>query len=212
MNLGLALLDLGLVDDATEHLELARRHRAHADRAGQALTDLALGAAYLAKDVPDRAHHHLVRAANTFRTLGESRGYAAALTNLVLAQSRLGEHLDAAQSWTAALREYEGLTDLTGRAAALLNAGAAVVTSAPSRAGQAYDLLARGRDLRTGRRPDAGLGRTLLYLGDAADLMGRPEEARAYWSDAGRVCDVAGDAQGTAAADSRLTGSAEPVP
>src|SRR5439155_15442847 len=80
MNLGLALLDLGQVDDAIEQLELARRHRTHADRAGHALTDLALGAAHLARDQPDPAHHHLVRAANTFRSLGESRGYAAALT------------------------------------------------------------------------------------------------------------------------------------
>jgi tetratricopeptide (TPR) repeat protein len=206
MNLGLALLDLGLVDDATEHLELARRHRAHADRGGQALTDLALGAAYLAKDDPELAHHYLVRAANTFRTLGESRGYAAALTNLVLAQSRLGEHLDAAQSWTAALREYEGLTDLTGRAGALLNAGAAMVTSAPGRAGQAYDLLSEGRRLRERRRPDPGLGRTLLYLGDTADLLGRPDEARGHWADAAGVCEAVGDVAGAAAANQRLAG------
>ncbi|GIH14115.1 hypothetical protein [Rugosimonospora africana] len=205
MNLGLALLDLGLIDDAIEHLELARRHRAHADRAGQSLTDLALGAAYLNKAVPERAHHHLVRAANTFRALGESRGYAAALTNLALAQSRLGEHLDAAQSWTAALREYDGLTDLTGRTAALLNAGAAILASTPSRAGQAYHLLAEGRELRAGRRPDGGLGRTLLYLGDAAELLGRATDARQHWSEAAEVCDAVGDAAGAAAANGRLT-------
>jgi tetratricopeptide (TPR) repeat protein len=205
MNLGLALLDLGMADDAIEHLELARRHRAHADRAGQSLTDLALGAAYLARDEPERAHHHLVRAANTFRSLGESRGYAAALTNLVLAQLRLGEHLDAAQSWTAALREYDGLTDLTGRSAALLNAGAAILTSTPSRAAQAYELLAEGRRSRAGRRPDAGLGRTLLYLGDAADLLGRPAEARTYWSEAAEVCDAVGDTAGAEAAGDRLS-------
>ncbi|GAA5199082.1 BTAD domain-containing putative transcriptional regulator [Rugosimonospora acidiphila] len=206
MNLGLALLDLGLADDATEHLELARRHRSHADRGGQALTELALGAAYLAKDEPEAAHHYLVRAANAFRTLGETRGYAAALTNLVLAQTRLGEHLDAAQSWTAALREYDDLADPAGRSAALLNAGAAMLTSAPGRAGQAYELLDEGQELRRQRRPDAGLGRTLLYLGDAARLLGHLDKARRHWADAAQVCDSVGDSAGAAAAYRRLAG------
>ncbi|MEK8105836.1 tetratricopeptide repeat protein [Micromonospora sp. M12] len=49
MNLGLALLDLGQLDDAVEHLEMSRRHRSGADRAGHALTDLGLGAAQLAR-------------------------------------------------------------------------------------------------------------------------------------------------------------------
>jgi hypothetical protein len=206
MNLGLALLDLGHVEDAIEHLELARRHRAHADRAGHALCDLALGAAYLSRDEPETAHHHLVRAANAFRAIGEPRGYAAALTNLVLTQSRLGEHLDAAQSFTAALREYDTITDLTGRAGALLNAGAVLVTSTPERAGQAYELLSEARRLREQRRPSAGLGRTLLYLGDAAALLGRADEARQHWADGADVCEAAGDTEGATAADRRLGG------
>jgi tetratricopeptide (TPR) repeat protein len=205
MNLGLALLDLGHVEEAIEHLELARRHRGHTDRSGRALSDLALGAAYLAHDAPEAAHHHLVRAANTFRALGESRAYAAALTNLVLAQSRLGEHLDAAQSWNAALREHEYMSDPAGRATALLNAGATMVTSTPSRAKQAYDLLNESRRLRDGSPPSAGLGRTLLYLGDAARALDRPEEARAHWIDAAEVCAAVGDADGAAAADRRLS-------
>jgi tetratricopeptide (TPR) repeat protein len=203
MNLGLALLDLGHVEDAIEHLELARRHRSHADRGGHALTDLALGAAYLAQDEPNVAHRHLVRAANTFRATGESRGYAAALTNLVLAQSRLGEHLDAAQSWTAALREYDTLTDPTGRASALLNAGAAMLTSAPGRAERAYELLYESLRLREQGRPTAGLGRTLLYLGDAAHKLDRPDEAREHWARAAEVCAAVGDIDGTATASRR---------
>ncbi len=205
MNLGLALLDLGQVEDAIEHLELARRHRGHADRTGQALSDLALGAAYLARGDPEPARHLLVRAANTFRGVGEPRGYAAALTNLVLAQWLLGEHLDAAQSWSAALREYRTLTDQTGLAAALLNAGAAMVTSAPSRAGQAHQLLSEGRRLREQWRPGPGLGRTLLYLGDALELLGRPAEARAHWTDAAGVCEEVGDRPGAAEANRRLS-------
>ncbi|SDZ16865.1 hypothetical protein SAMN05444365_106126 [Micromonospora pattaloongensis] len=203
MNLGLALLDLGQVDDAIEHLELSRRHRSSADRSGQALTDLALGAAHLARDEPETAHHHLVRAANTFRSLGEARGYAAALTNLTLVHSRLGEHLDATQAWRAALGEYERVPDLGGRAAALLNAAATLVTTAPSHAKQAYDLLVEARRLREQWRPTAGLGRTLLYLGDAAHALGRVDEARRHWADAAGVCEAVGDAAGAAAADSR---------
>jgi len=205
MNLGLALLDLGHVEEAIEHLELARRHRGHHDRIGRALSDLALGAAYLTHDAPEAAHRHLVRAANAFRTLGESRAYAAALTNLVLAQSRMGEHLDAAQSWNAALREHEYLSDPAGRATALLNAGATMVTSTPTRARQAYELLAESQRLRDGGPPTAGLGRTLLYLGDAARALDRPDEAREYWIDAAEVCASVGDADGAAAANRRLT-------
>ncbi|MBQ1011295.1 tetratricopeptide repeat protein, partial [Micromonospora sp. M51] len=166
LNLGLALLDLGQLDDAVEHLEMSRRHRSGADRAGHALTDLGLGAAHLARGEPDTAHHHLVRAANTFRSVGDARGYAAALTNLVLVHAALGEHLDAAQAWRAALREYESVNDPTSRATALLNAGATLLSSTPGQARTAYELLAESRRLREETRASAGLARTLLYLGD----------------------------------------------
>jgi len=218
LNLGLAQLDLGLVEMATEHLELARRHRARADRAGHALTDLALGAAYLyrtetesgrtARNHAESAHHHLIRAANTFRAIGDSRGYAAALTNLVLAESELGEHLEAAQSWTAALHEHDGLNDPIGRAGTLLNAGAAMTTAAPARAAKAYELLTESLRLRDMRGEHSGLGRTLLYLGDAAQLLRRSETARLHWADAAVVCESVGDEAGAAAANERLTGGA----
>ncbi|MEU6078328.1 hypothetical protein [Micromonospora sp. NPDC047074] len=210
MNLGLVLLDLGQLDDAVEHLELSRRHRATADRAGHALTDLGLGAARLARGELEAAHRHLVRAANTFRALGDARGYAAALTNLVLVHTGLGEHLDAAQSWRAALREYDSVADPTNRAAALLNAGAALLASAPAQARQAYGMLAESRRLRDGR-PTAGLGRTLLHLGDAAAALGDADEARRHWADAANVCEEARDADGQAAADARLVGSDTPA-
>ncbi|MER7420581.1 tetratricopeptide repeat protein [Micromonospora peucetia] len=210
MNLGLVLLDLGQLDDAVEHLELSRRHRSGADRAGHALTDLGLGAARLARGELAVAHHHLVRAANAFRTLGDARGYAAALTNLVLVHAGLGEHLDAAQSWRAALREYDSVADPTNRAAALLNAGAALLTSAPAQARQAYEMLAESLRLRAGR-PTAGLGRTLLHLGDAAAALGDAEEARRHWADAAGVCEEAGDTDAQAAADARLVGSDAPA-
>ncbi|MER7894404.1 tetratricopeptide repeat protein [Micromonospora sp. NPDC094482] len=204
MNLGLALLDLGQLDDAVEHLELSRRHRSGADRAGHALTDLGLGAARLARGELDSAHHHLVRAANTFRSLGDARGYAAALTNLVLVHASVGEHLDAAQAWRAALREYESVSDPTSRAAALLNAGATLLATSPTQARQAYEMLAESRRLREGGRPSAGLGRTQLYLGDAAAALDDPDEAHRHWVDAAAICEEVGDAEGQAAADTRL--------
>ncbi|WFE42837.1 tetratricopeptide repeat protein [Verrucosispora sp. WMMD1129] len=214
MNLGLALLDLGRTDEAVEHLELSRRHRASADRAGRALSDLGLGAARLARHELETAHDLLVRAANSFRSLGDARGYAAALTNLVLVHSAMGEHLDAAQAWRAALREYESLGDPTNRAVALLNAGVALLGVAPGQARQAYELLAESWRLREGGRPDAGLGRTLLHLGDAAAALGDHEEARGHWADAAAICEVAGDDDGQQAADARLGGEhpAEPRP
>ncbi|MEU4337779.1 tetratricopeptide repeat protein [Micromonospora lupini] len=212
MNLGLALLDLGQLDDAVEHLELSRRHRSSADRAGHALTDLGLGAAQLARGELDTAHHHLVRAANTFRSVGDARGYAAALTNLVLVHATLGEHLDAAQAWRAALREYESVNDPTSRAAALLNAGATLLTSTPGQARAAYELLAESRRLRAETRPTAGLGRTLLYLGDAAAALGDGAEARRLWADAATVAEEVDDDRALAAADDRLEHDADPPP
>ncbi|MEU7998368.1 tetratricopeptide repeat protein [Micromonospora sp. NPDC049060] len=210
MNLGLVLLDMGQFDDAVEHLELSRRHRSAADRAGHALTDLGLGAARLSRGELEVAHRHLVRAANAFRALGDARGYAAALTNLVLVHAGLGEHLDAAQSWRAALREYESVADPTNRAAALLNAGAALLSTTPAQARQAYELLAESLRLRDGR-PTAGLGRTLLHLGDAAAALDDADEARRHWADAAGVCEEAGDVDGQAAADARLVGSDAPA-
>lgn len=209
MNLGLALLDLGQLDDAVEHLEMSRRHRSGADRAGHALTELGLGAAQLARGEPDTAHHHLVRAANTFRSVGDARGYAAALTNLVLVHAALGEHLDAAQAWRAALREYESVNDPTSRATALLNAGATLLSSTPGQARTAYELLAESRRLREETRPTAGLARTLLYLGDACAALGDRADARRHWADAAAVAEEVADAQGLAAADARLEDDAD---
>jgi tetratricopeptide (TPR) repeat protein len=201
-NLALALLDLGQVDEAIEHLELAARQRAHADRPGRALTDLALGAAFLARAEPARAQRHLVRAANAFHDLADPRGYAAALTNLSLAQWQLGERLDATQSWTAALREYTTVADPDAHAAALLNAGAALL--AADRAQAAHTVLADACRLRETRRPTRGLARTLLYLGDAAAALGRADQAREHWVDAATVAESLADAETADRADQRL--------
>jgi hypothetical protein len=203
-NLGLALLDQGEVDAAIEHLERARRHRSPRDRAGQALTDLGLGAAYLARGEPARARRHLILAANAFDVLGDRRGYTAALADLVLAQWRLGEHLDAAHAWSAALEAYDELDDPVGRAAALLNAGAALVNTDPPRGEPARELLTESLRLRAYRRPDAGLGRTYLHLGDAELALDRPDAARRCWLDAAGVCEEVGDTAGAAAATQRL--------
>lgn len=128
----------------------------------------------------------------------------------MLVHAGLGEHLDAAQSWRAALREYESVADPTNRAAALLNAGAALLSTTPAQARQAYELLAESLRLRDGR-PTAGLGRTLLHLGDAAAALDDADEARRHWADAAGVCEEAGDADGQAAADARLVGSDAPA-
>ncbi|MCW6005658.1 tetratricopeptide repeat protein [Micromonospora sp. CPCC 205371] len=204
-NLALALLDQGEVDTAIEHLHRARQHRSPGDRAGQALTHLGLGAAYLARGEPSKARHHLVQAANAFEAAGDRRGYAAALTNLVLAQWRLGEHLDAAHAWAAALEVYETIDDPAGRAAALLNAGAAMVNTDPPRGEPARELLTEALRLRAHRRPDAALGRTLLHLGDAELAMDHPTRARDRWQDAAGVCEEVGDEEGAAEANHRLT-------
>jgi tetratricopeptide (TPR) repeat protein len=204
-NLGLVLLDQGDLDGALDQLQRARRQRSPGDRAGQALTELGLGAAFLARDEPRVARHHLILAANQFEAIGDRRGYAAALTNLALAQWWLGERLDAAQAWSAALDCHPGVNDPHGHAAALLNAGAVVIAGAgradPRRAAQARQLLQESLRLR--RAGGGAVGRTLLYLGDAASVLDSLEEAKRCWDAAAEACDKAGDAEGAAAARAR---------
>jgi len=205
-NLGLALLRQGDVDGALDQLQRARRQRSPSDRAGQALTELGLGAAFLAREDPILASHHLIRAANQFEAIGDRRGYAAALTNLALAQWWLGERLDAAQAWSAALDCHPAVNDPHGHAAALLNAGAIVADGAGhgdrKRAERARKLLQLSLEMRQ----DSGrpVGRTRLYLGDAAKVLEGPDEARRHWEAAAEACEKAGDADGAAAARARL--------
>jgi tetratricopeptide (TPR) repeat protein len=211
-NLGLALLDQGDVDGALDQLQRARQQRSPSDRAGQALTELGLGVAFLARDEPRFAGHHLIRAANQFEVVGDRRGYAAALTNLALAQWWLGERLDAAQAWSAALDCHPAVNDRQGHAAALLNAGAIVAAGALAagsaehgsrrRATQAQELLQHSLRLRQADGRPAG--RPLLYLGDVAQVLEGPDEARRHWEAAAEACEKAGDADGTAAARARL--------
>ena len=207
-NLGLALLDQGDVDGAVDQLQRARRQRSPSDRTGQALTELGLGSAYLARDEPGAARHHLIRAANAFEAIGDRKGYAAALTNLGLAQWWLGERLDAAQAWSAALDCHPGVGDPHGHAVALLNAGAillaeAAATGSRARVEQARELLRESLEARLANGWPTG--RTLLHLGDAATALGDSEQARRLWQEAADACDKAADEPGAAAARSRLS-------
>ncbi|MDT5035517.1 MAG: hypothetical protein QOE03_702, partial [Micromonosporaceae bacterium] len=204
-NLGLALLDQHDVDGALDQLQRARRQRSPRDRAGQALTELGLGAAFLARGDPAQGRHHLILAANRFDTIGDRRGYAAALTNLALAQWWLGERLDAAHAWHAALDCHPAVNDRHGHAAALLNAGAVLLAEAgpypgaspPAAAGSRAGTGFGGRDrrvraaraqelltesLRLRRAASRPVGRTLLYLGDAAAAVGDTDEAKRCWA------------------------------
>lgn len=208
-NLGLTLLDQGRVEEAIDHLKTAANHRGRADRPGQARTALALGAAHLVGGWHQEAHQYLRRAADVFADLDDVRGYAAALTNDALAQWWLGEHVEAAQAWTGAVEEYDKLRpkDPAGLASALLAAGAVLLASAPDRAVQARDLLARGLDLRKDRPPGPGLARTYLYLGDALSACGDQAAAREHWQRAAVVAERVGDRDATGAARQRLAGT-----
>jgi tetratricopeptide (TPR) repeat protein len=206
-NLGLALLDQGDFDGALDQLQRARRQRSPQDRTGQALTELGLGAAFLAREEPRVACHHLILAANRFEANGDRRGYAAALTNLALAQWWLGERLDAAQAWSAALDCHPAVGEPHAHAAALLNAGAIVADGtvagrAGPRAVQARELLEESLRMRTS--VGGPIGRTLLYLGDVADLLEEPDEAKRCWDAAAEACDKDGDGDGATAARARL--------
>jgi tetratricopeptide (TPR) repeat protein len=243
-NIGLAQLDRGdpvSVKDATWHLRVAAGHRSPGDLAGRARTDLGLGLAYFTGGALQRARDHLWQAVQGFDRLDDVRNASAARCNLGLVYWQLGERQEAWETLDRAVRDHwrlkqtacDRLIDRAGEAAALLNLGAALVTSAwslaktlrptptptpdrsrsrgPGRAGagsalhvtRAYELLAQARALRP-PTPTPGLGRTRLYQGDAAYLLGRVGEACEHWRQAAGIGLAVDDSAATAAAAHRL--------
>jgi tetratricopeptide (TPR) repeat protein len=239
-NIGLAQLDRAqpAVEDATWHLRVAAAHRSPRDRAGRARTNVGLGLAHLAGGDLRRARDHLWRAVQGFDRLDDVRNAAAARCDLGLVYWEMGERQEAWETLERAVHDYwrlkqtacDRLIDRDGEAAALLNLGGALVTTAwtlagvdqrrgtsrPQHASRAYALLEQGLALRPpGATP--GRGRTLLYEGDAALLLGRRRAAQELWREAGETCRDAGDPAGTRAAAQRLyvawlSGDRVPVP
>jgi len=201
-NLGLVLLDEDTVVPAIEHLRLARQHRSRSDPVGAAVTDLALGCAYLRWGALSDARTALRSAADAFRGAGRRDCEAAALTNLGVVLWELDERRDALEAWTEAVRLYRTVDDPDGLAAALLDLGAALLDVDRSQAAGAHLLLSESQALRPRRRPSAGRGRALLHRGRALEVLGEEHAAHACWQLAERTCGEAGDHEGAAAAAS----------
>jgi hypothetical protein len=222
-----------LLAEALEQLEEARGLRARTDKIGQALTDLAAGVVFhqlarsdaelagsaedeAVKPPVDRDDHlamarrRLAEATGAFRDAGELRGETAALTNLVLVAGEMRTTGIALKHGELALRRYADRQrqidrdDDSGRAAAYLNMGAVLLASDGPDLEQARTHLEEGRDLR-GEGSSRGLGRTLLYLGDAEHDEGRPSHARNLWHQAEQMFADANDRDGSEAVDRRLT-------
>lgn len=199
-----------LLEQALRKLDEAGPLRARSDTIGRALTEqmtglvhwqLARSDAEAAVDgdrSADRGGHlaearrHLVRAADRFREAGELRGEATALTNLVLVAGQMRNPGIARSNGEVALKRYDeleartGRDDVEGRAAVLLNLGAVLVTADTPAAEQARVWLEQSRALR-GEEPTSGLGRTLLYLGDAESKLGNEAAARDRWRQAEKI-------------------------
>jgi hypothetical protein len=137
-----------------------------------------------------------------FKAAGELRGEAAALTNLGLVLWEMNARAGAEASFNQAeqcyalLTEETGRADETGRAALLLNRGAALlkVARTPDEVEPARRLLETSKALRQGR-PTAGLARTLLYLGDAEQASARPDLVQAgdLWQEAKAIASAVND-------------------
>jgi hypothetical protein len=190
----------------------ARSLRARSDPIGHALTEHALGVTHHSRGDLADARRHLVRAANLFRAAGELRGEAVALTNLVLVAGEMRSTGIAVSHGKVALDRYDelkartGRDDVEGRAAALLNLGAVQVTVEnpdDDQARQARDWLEESERLRGGRRT-RGLGRTLLYLGEAKKELGYEAEAVLVWHRAKAILEELGDPIAVAELDERL--------
>ena len=204
-NEGMVLLADDEVEPALQRLRLARDHRPAANRPGRALTDMGLGVAQLAAGEVDDARRTFASAANMFGELEDPRGQGAALTNLGLAQWRRGERYDAYQTWELALEAYAEVDDTAGRAAALLNLGASHLLIEPHDADAALARLSESERLWAGLGASTtGLGRTLVYKGDALALLGCEDEARNAWKQAREICQEVGDKGGQDVAGERL--------
>ncbi|MDT5035521.1 MAG: hypothetical protein QOE03_706, partial [Micromonosporaceae bacterium] len=74
------------------------------------------------------------------------------------------------------------------------------------RATRARELLTESLRLR--RAASRPVGRTLLYLGDAAAAVGDTDEAKRCWAAAAEACAAESDTDGTAAVAARVVGPA----
>ena len=202
-NRGVAKLHLGRTEEALEDLTDARRHRGSADRVGRGLTDLNLGEALRRHGHPEQARHYLVEAANALEGT-DDRGYAAALTNVVLVYATLGHEQDAVRAWQEALRVYDRLGDEAGAAEVRLNAAVALLSFDPPRPEQADEMLKALTDYLGDRPATPLLARSQLYAGEAAALQGRPATARFLWERSLDTAHEVVDADTAAAAKDRL--------
>jgi tetratricopeptide (TPR) repeat protein len=200
----LVLLDHGQVDAAVQHLEVGLWLRSRADRRGQALSALALGAAYLRAGERDVAHRHLNRAVNQFDILGDVRGMAAALNNLGVVLSEQGDRMGAAERWDMARAYYVRLADELGLSSVLLNIAAELLATDRERTAEAADLLTESLRLRGARPETRSAGLAHLYLGDALAMGGKSAQAKEHWQAAAEILIPLGGADG-AVASRRLT-------
>jgi hypothetical protein len=175
---------MGDPDGALPHLEQGRSRRSWPNRAGRALSDLALGAALLQTDGgATRAHRRLVMAADMFHALGDRRGLAATYNALGLAWWEAGDHGRAHRYWEMSAAAFDQQNDDLGMASAQLNqASARLAQYEPAAADAAAQRLSdderlllgivedldRSLRLRTraGRTDGAGMVLTHLRLGD----------------------------------------------
>ncbi|HEX8632401.1 MAG TPA: hypothetical protein VF755_29940, partial [Catenuloplanes sp.] len=207
-NYGLVLLDQGDTEGALEQLRRARRSRGRRDRRGTALTDVALGAAYLAHGDPRRAREHLVGAANALDERVDAATHAAALANLGLALWRLNEPHDAWQAWDSVRQHHTRIrgADVDGQVATLVNVGAALLTDAEPRVDEARTMFEHALDLVEDTSSPTHRAAVLLCLGDAAAAAKDRQEATTRWQQARTAAEAVGDAHSAAAAEQRLSG------
>lgn len=206
-NYGLVLLDQGDIEGALEQLRRARRSRGRHDHRGAALTDVALGAAYLAHGDPGRAREHLIAAANALDERIDPVTQAAALVNLGLALWRLNEPHDAWQAWESVRQHHTrtGGGDLDGQVAVLVDVGAALLTDVEPRVDEARAKFERALELVKRGGSSIHQAAVLLCLGDAAAAAKDPQQAVDRWKQARAAAEEVGDVGTAYAADRRLT-------
>jgi tetratricopeptide (TPR) repeat protein len=184
--LGLAVRDLGRLDEAEAYFQQALRAWQRLGSSGRGAGCLRrLGFVAVAQDRPADAIGYFRRALSTYRGLGDSRHVALTLSDVGDVLTSTGRPQEAVSTLTEASMLLADAADPYNQARVLIRLGRAC-----DRAGE---ITAADGHLRHALRSMQEIGSSrgeaeaLMALGDLAEHAGQPDGARRRYTDAGKI-------------------------